>query len=215
MRHLVLVLLVPLLAGCGVRHAPLDDGGGGPSITPTVRHEVRDAFFREPPRCAIVLPTLGEPPGPFTARAIEAALARQLTGRLPRVIGPKERTDKARGLGVAVRTADGRATLARRTDCHHVVVPRPADTSTVHAGVWSRVRLGLDVSLWRVGADTPLWRARHTATRSEGGLPTSPLSAVVSAASASVNAADPAVHRSVLADAARRIVRTLPDTRGL
>ena len=58
-----------------------------------------------------------------------------------------------------------------------------------------------------------VWRARHAATRSEGGLPTSFLSAAVNMFAAGAQHADPDVRLSVADDAVRRIVVSLPDTR--
>lgn len=56
-----------------------------------------------------------------------------------------------------------------------------------------------------------LWRARHIAERSEGGIPFSPLSVVVDGITSARFAADREIVDSVVDDAVRRIVASLPD----
>ena len=60
-----------------------------------------------------------------------------------------------------------------------------------------------------------LWRAAHQASRSEGTLPLSPMSVPIGAFSAGRFHGDADVFPSMADDVARRIVASLPDTRGL
>ena len=58
-----------------------------------------------------------------------------------------------------------------------------------------------------------LWKARHIADRSDGGLPLSPIGLVVDTYSSSQFSSDREIAESVVDDAVRRIVRSLPDAR--
>lgn len=65
----------------------------------------------------------------------------------------------------------------------------------------------------RVSDGHMLWRARHVASRSEGGLPLSPVSLVVETFASTQFSSDREVAASVVDDALRRVVATIPDAR--
>ena len=58
-----------------------------------------------------------------------------------------------------------------------------------------------------------LWRARHIADRSGGGLPVSPIGIVIDTYSSAQFSSDREIAESVVDDALRRLVRSLPDAR--
>jgi len=55
-----------------------------------------------------------------------------------------------------------------------------------------------------------LWQAAHTVWRADGGLPLSPVGALSGMASAAMFAQDKEIMPSLIDDALRRMVRTLP-----
>ena len=64
----------------------------------------------------------------------------------------------------------------------------------------------------RSSDDVTLWKARHTASRSDGGLPLSPFSAPLSAFQAASLAGDDDVTPSMVEDVVRRLFATLPNS---
>ena len=80
--------------------------------------------------------------------------------------------------------------------------------------VWAERQIGLAIGLIDLRDDAVLWRARHAARRGAGGAPLSPLSLLVSTGAAARFAADADVPLSLLDDALRRTLATLPDLRG-
>jgi hypothetical protein len=58
-----------------------------------------------------------------------------------------------------------------------------------------------------------LWKARHIADRSDGGLSLSPIGIAVDTYSSTQFLSDREISDSVVDDAVRRIVRSLPDAR--
>ena len=58
-----------------------------------------------------------------------------------------------------------------------------------------------------------LWRARHIANRSDGGIPLSPIGIAVDAFSSAQFSSDREIAESVVDDAVRRLVRSLPNAR--
>lgn len=210
-----LLLLLGLAAGCAPPK-PQAVAYGQAAEQPFARDvevAVSDGFYRDPPRCAVVLPLAGDVRDRMTAHEVESAVAQHLHARLSRVIGPEGRQAAARRLAIDPTHPADQRVLAQALDCPHVVVVRPYGAADVNVIVWSQARLGLELELRRAGEKEALWRARHVATRSEGGLPVSPLSAVGEALFTARFRMDPELAPSLLSDALRRIVATLPDTR--
>lgn len=181
-----------------------------PVFERSVAVQVGSAFYRPLPDCAVVLPAAGRMTPPLR-RAIEETLYRHLVTKIPNVVGPKERARKARSLAVDLRRPDGRAVFARAVGCPVMVEARVWNSSDDFALVWSRKSLDLEVVMVR--GETLLWKARHDAGRSDGGLPLSPLSAPIAIARASSLYGDNDAMISLVDDTVRRIVVSLPDVR--
>lgn len=179
----------------------------------SIEFEVTDAFYGDPPRCAFVLPFEGKASGTVEPEDVERSLARQLSVRLDRVIGPLERRRLVRDLAVDLDRPSDRGHFARAVRCPFAVAARPWGEGSVFALVWTQERVGLEVVMTRVRDGTEVWKARHMATRSEGGVPFSPISAIFNAVTVGHFKSDSDVPTSLIEDATRRIVETLPDTR--
>ena len=119
----------------------------------------------------------------------------------------------ARRMACDLVRSEDRLALAEALDCDTIVVTELTGADHSFLLVWSEVRIGLDVRLVRIRDQRVLWRGRHVADRSAGGLPLSPLGIAAQAFSSVRFSSDPEVWHSVLDDAVRRIVSTLPDAR--
>ena len=75
------------------------------------------------------------------------------------------------------------------------------------------MRIGIEVKMVRAGNGQLLWRARHVANRSEGGIPFTPIGVVVDGYSSTRFSADREIIDSVVDDAVRRLVASLPNAR--
>ena len=179
----------------------------------TIEFQVADAFYDDPPRCAIVLPFAGKAAGNARPESIERSLARQLSVRLGRVIGPLERGRLVRELAVDLSQPSDLKHFARATRCPFLISAKPWGEGSVFALVWTQERVGVEVEMTRARDDALIWKARHIATRSEGGLPLSPFSALFNAMTVGHFKTDADVPNSLIEDATRRIAETLPDTR--
>lgn len=213
----IAIISLMLLAGCAeTSYVGFQRGGVSPDLfTRQVEFEVSKAFYREPPACVIVLP--------FTStnrkqrwgwpRIVEGALARQLSGKVTRVIGPNERDQLIRRLSVDLSRSGDRRVLANQARCEFFAQAKPWGEGSVYAVFWAQTRVGLEVKMMRSDDDNVVWQARHEATRSGGGLPLSPLSIATKSFMATRFNADGDVPLSLLDDALRRMVNTIPDTR--
>lgn len=178
-----------------------------------VEFEVTGDFYRDVPECAVVMPFLVDGRPHARADVVEGAMAAHMAERLGRLVGPREREQEARARGLDLAAAGNAATFARVSRCGYLLTAEPWGGDSVYAVFWTQSRLGLELKLTRAGDGALLWRARHVATRSEGGLPLSPLSALWNIAAAMHFKADADVDDSLAHDAVRRMARTLPDTR--
>lgn len=177
-----------------------------------VRYDLADDFHRDPPDCAIVLPVQAGASADF-ADTVEHAVARHLGGKLSRVIGPAMRRQAERDLVLDFTDPGDRARFARQKNCRHVLRIRHAVATDTYAVIWSDRSLTIDLSLQRVRDGAIVWRAAHTASRGDGGLPLSPIGLGGAALRAGLSHGDTGIFPSLLDDAMRRMFATLPDTR--
>ena len=209
------LLAAMLLAACTqTQYVAYDDNKN--EVNPfsrTVEFDLSRKFYRDPPECAVVLPFTVEGKRHPYASVIEESLARHLTAKMSRVIGPAERHGLTRNLAVDLSHPGDRKVFARSTRCRGFIEAKPWGGESIYAVFWTQSRIGLDVSIGLADDDAVVWRARHVATRSDGGFPLSPFSAAFSLFEATRLSTDGDVSFSLVDDAVRRIVKTLPDTR--
>ena len=212
---LLAMLAMTALAACAeTRYVAYEDDEAIASLfSRSVAFKVAGAYYRDPPDCAVVMPFLADGRRPANAAIIENALARHLSAKVSSVVAAAERRRLARTLAVDLSRAQGRAALARAAGCGFLVEAAPWGGDGAYALVWTQARIGLEVRMIRARDDRVVWRARHAATRSKGGLPLSPFSAVTNVLTAARFNADGDVAFSMADDAVRRIFETLPSTR--
>ena len=211
-RALPLCALLCVLGGCyTTTYHPYDREPAGPAfLERQVAFEVTAAFYETPGDCIVVLPlqNLNDPP---VRETIEAALARHLTERVPRVIAPAERQRLVRDLGLDLEDPAAWSHFAAATACHRGLATWLTQSREDYLLVWAQNSLGLEAALLHLKDRQLLWRARHTGQRSDGGLPLSPLSLVIESVSASGFVMDDEIQPALADEVARRLLTTLPD----
>ncbi|GAB6052782.1 hypothetical protein JCM17960_16020 [Magnetospira thiophila] len=210
------VVLLVLLGGCmQTGYRPMTDTDRQtpqPPLSREVLYDLDREFHRDPPTCVVVLPAEGLD-NPLAAQQLTQAFARRLAGRVERVITPLARQRLERQRGFDLQNAGDRRRFAIDQRCPFYARATLGHLEDSFMVVWSERQVGLRLELFRASDDRRLWLAAHTARRGDGGLPLSPLSLVASAATAGAFQADAEVMESLIDDALRRMMRTLPDTR--
>lgn len=176
-----------------------------------VVYQVDTELYASSPRCVVILPTNRNIDAEH-ADLIERALVRHLRDSIPRVIATDERRQLTRSLAVDLAEKQDRQAFARAVSCEAELSWHVLDAESQFLLFWSRRSIGLEVALIRSRDDVTLWKARHTASRSDGGLPLSPISAPISAYQAASLAGDADVTPSMVEDVVRRLFATLPDS---
>ena len=175
-----------------------------------VVYHVDSELYASSPRCAVILPTIKDV-DTEQGDLIERALVRHLRDNIPRVIAADGRRELAQSLAVDLAEKQDRRSFAAATSCETHLVWRVLDAESQFLLFWSRRTIGLEVALIRSRDDVTLWKAQHTASRSNGGLPLSPISAPISAYQAASLAGDVDVTPSMIEDVVRRLFATLPN----
>ena len=214
---LSLLLIAMALSACmQTAYRPLDAGDAGEAgeapFSRDVYYQVADAFYTDPPDCALVLPPANAGVPAEVAHWIEQSLALRLGQKMRRVIGPRARDAAERDLALDIRDAADRRYFARIENCAAYLEWRLTEMNDSHFLVWSQKQIGLEVRLARAADDALLWHAAHSTSRSDGGLPLSLLSLPVAAAEATLFNQDADQLPSMIDDITRRLVVTLPDT---
>jgi len=176
-----------------------------------VYFRIADAFYTDPPHCLIVMPTTDIEVPLDVVNIVEQALALHLSKKVARVIGPEDRRSAERKLALNVKNPLDRRYLARNERCQAYLAWQLKEYDDSYILVWSRKKIGLEVKLMLIENDTELWFASHTTYRSEGGLPLSLLSLPIAAAEATIFNQDAEQLTSMVNDAVRRLIVTLPD----
>lgn len=205
-----------LLGACaGTNYVGYGDATDGPEFpSRTVAFEFGQKFYAEMPDCALIMPPATEEGLEVYAAVVEESLSRHMAMKFTRIIGPVERDIMAREMSIDLDRADDRRALAEGLGCETFVLTKINEPGADYLLVWSRVHVGLDVRMEYVYDQSMLWQSRHVAARSGGGLPLSPLGIIVNGFQAGRFAADESdIVASVIDDAVRRMVASLPDAR--
>jgi hypothetical protein len=179
----------------------------------TVAVKVDDAYFSDFPDCTIIMPTRTAAGLEFFKPLVEEALGHHMTKKVSRVIGGTERDIRARRAALEVGRTEDRKELAEATGCKTLLYSRVVGPGHTYLVVWSQVQIGLEVVMLRAADGHVLWKARHIADRSDGGLPLSPIGLAVDTYSSTQFSSDREIAVSVVDDAVRRLVRSLPNAR--
>ena len=178
-----------------------------------IESEIKDAFYRQPPNCVTVLPVEDSGGKKFGDPLIENAIARHARDRFDRVIGHAEREHLVRRLGFDLNNSIDRQRYADKSQCGNFLEFVPWGGRSAYLVVWSRRAFGIEARLIDPARKTILWRARHEAKRSAGGLAISPLGAVMQVVDTTAQQSDNDIMASLADDVARRLMTSLPDLR--
>ncbi len=168
------------------------------------------AYRMNPPNCAIVMAADERHAGSVLAAEVERAIAAYLSPKMDRLIAGTKRDRMFRRQAVDPNHPADRRFFARKADCRSFLTWRFTEASQTYLLAWSNRRIGLELELTRISGDDVLWRARHAASRSGGGLPLSPVGLVIDSVNAGnfINNGD--ITPSMIHDVVRRLLSTLP-----
>ena len=201
-----------IVSGCArTEYKPYEEGGKSPvNLYRTVNFYVNPALKEDPPRCVLVLPSQGIGNPIFTSR-IEKALVRHLSDNFPRVVSGSARDAAVKKLAFDMAIPADRRDFSKVINCETVFEYRIFKPRHANMLFWSEIKIGLEARLVRLQDGLELWKARHVARRSDGGVSFSPLGLAVNAYDANTLSSDGDAVESVSEDLVRRIVDSIPN----
>lgn len=204
-KHMTLLAALFLIGACQTTQIVNSDTTGLPMLDSGLQHQTTDRFYDLMPSCVAVLPMQHQGPD-----LLPRALARYLSEKFDRVVGPAQTAAIADSQVLNLGQDQDRERFSRQTGCSTFLTVKPSGNESVYILAWSLERMGAIASLvdWQ-GA--PLWQAAFVTARSRGGLSLDPLGMVSHAASATYAHQDQGKFASMADDVARRLVSTLPD----
>lgn len=174
-----------------------------------VNYKLSSLYHRDPPDCVSVFES-DAPDQPVMGKALSVALARHLGEKVDRVIFPRVRARIVQQQGYDLSDEKDRVRYASHTRCRFYARAVLYDLGDDYVGVFAKKHVGVMVQMMRIHDEEPVWQAAHTVWRADGGVPTSPLSLVGGVAQAAMFSADEEIIPSLIDDAMRRMMRTLP-----
>ena len=203
-------IMILALTACVSNPSYVEVGKGAEELKPgDVNYKLSGLFYRDPPDCVSVMETKAEN-HPQMKSALSVALARHLGEKVDRVIFPRKRLEVEKRQGYDLKDKRDRLRYSVKTRCRFYARAELYDLGDDYVGVFAKKHLGVRVDINRFEDDQPLWQAAHTVWRADGGVPTSPIGLIGGVASATMFKADQEVMPSLIDDAMRRMVRTLP-----
>lgn len=171
------------------------------------------AFYETPPACVMILPT--ETPG-LTAnlrQMVDAAVSRHVSSRIDKVIGARRIAAETRNRALDAGDAGDRRRLGRALACDNLLEIETVGVESVYAVIWTDISVGMRLTLRRARDGEVIWRGKHQARRSDGGLPLTLFGAGGGVFAAGRLAGDDDVLPSMIEDSVRRMMASLPDIR--
>jgi hypothetical protein len=183
------------------------------TLTRQVDFHLGRAFYDTPPACVMVVPTeIKNVPRQLT-QTIQETVARHLITRVDRIIDARRVVGEARTRIYDPANSADRQRLARALNCDTYAEIDTDGVDSVFALVWTDISVNIRLTLSRVRDGAIIWRGRHRARRSDGGMPLTLLGVGAGTFAAGRLAGDTDALPSMIDDSVRRMMVSLPDVR--
>jgi hypothetical protein len=171
------------------------------------------AFYEAPPACVMVVPAQIKNVPRHLTQTIEETVARHLVTRVDRIIDARRVVGEARARVYDPANLQDRQRLARTLGCDTYAEIDTDGVDSVFAVVWTDISVNIRLTLSRARDGQVIWRGRHRARRSDGGMPLTLLGVGAGTFAAGRLAGDTDALPSMIDDSVRRMMVSLPDVR--
>lgn len=204
----ILLLGSLVVSGCATRYVERDPAKEAlaDNLGDVVVSQSSELIKNDPPRCIAVLPLTAAKPALAPTDSVRKAIHSHLAPTGVRLI-PIQKVDAIIDKRLSVK--ENMASISAATGCDAVVAGEVLEKSARFWGIYSEVKIGAQLKIFRVGVEKPIWEGRHVAVVRDGGVPLNPVSALSSIVSAGSNLREEQVTRTTH-DLARRLVHAIP-----
>jgi len=177
-----------------------------------VNFHITRAFYRAPPKCVTIVMHYK---GGLTDvhRAVEDSVERHLATKFAKVHSASSARSMAVRVALDLNNPSDRKIFSRKIRCKAFADIRIDKVSEKYLVLWANKSVSVSLRITRAKSGDLLWRAHHRASRGDGGLPISLISLPLSIARAGRIKGDREIFYSIVDDAIRRMMSTLPNTR--
>ena len=204
-KYSYVLLLLLVLSSCGatkVTNNPLVPSS-------LLSNHSSSALFYDHPDCAILMPVRGYA-HTNTPLILESVIERHFSGRFKNFISGSMRRAMVRQSSFNLDVQVERQRFSNSVKCNYGLY---ADIKVINQNylmTWASRNITLKIGLVRLSDQTVLWTATHAAQRSQGGIPTGPLSLALDTRSAGLFISDRDGFEALMEDVVRQITKTLP-----
>jgi len=171
------------------------------------------AFYDTPPACVMVLPINLKKIDKKTASIVEDAVSRHAMARFDKTITARHVNVVARKRAFDPTHKGDLKQMGRALRCDAQLEIKTVGVENFYAVIWTDLSVAIQLTLIRNRDGAILWRGKHKARRADGGLPLTLIGMGAGAFSAGKLASDTDVLPSMIDDAVRRVMVSLPDIR--
>ena len=200
-----MLLLLLILSSCG--SATITNNPLIPSSLPS--NHSSSALFYDPPDCAILMPVRGSA-HTNTSLILENVIERHFSGRFKSFIKGYTRRTLVRKGSFNLDVQVERQRFSKTANCNYGLYADIKAINQNYLMTWASRNITLKMELVRLSDQTVLWSATHAARRSQGGIPTGPLSLALDTRSAGLFVTDPDGFEALIEDVVRQVTKTLP-----
>ena len=205
LKYNCVLLLLLVLSSCG--STTLTNNPLIPSSLPS-NHSSSVLFF-DPPDCAILMPVRGYA-HTNTPLILENVIERHFSGRFKSFIKASTRRNMARKGSFNLDVQVERQRFSKSVKCNYGLYADIKAINQNYLMTWASRNITLKIELVRLSDQTILWTATHAARRSQGGIPTGPLSLALDTRSAGLFVIDQDGFEALIEDVVRQLTKTLP-----
>jgi hypothetical protein len=170
-------------------------------------------FYETPPACVMGLPIHLKGIHQKTASIVEDAVNRHAMARFDKTITARHVNYISRKRAFDPTHKGDLKRLGRSLRCEAQLEIKTVGLEDFYAVIWTDLSVVIQLTLVRRRDGAILWRGKHKARRADGGLPISLFGAGAGTFLAGKLASDPDVLPSMVDDAVRRVMVSLPDIR--
>jgi hypothetical protein len=174
-----------------------------------VSYWIDPRFHETFPRCVLVLMHSRDHERDIN-NLIMQAFERYLGEIFETVIGFRKAKTLSRTLAIDFFNQKDRILLAKRAECKFYAEIDIENIEDQFALIWAKRSIKLSIKLTHATTGEIVFKAKHIAQRSNGGLPLSAIGVPISITQAAMVRGDPETFHSLADDAARRMLLPLP-----
>ena len=199
-----MLLLLLILSSCG--SATITNNPLIPSSLPS--NHSSSALFYDPPDCAILMPVRGSA-HTNTSLILENVIERHFSSRFKSFIKGYTRRTLVRKGSFNFDVQVERQRFSKTANCNYGLYADIKAINQNYLMTWASRNITLKMELVRLSDQTVLWSATHAARRSQGGIPTGPLSLALDTRSAGLFVTDPDGFEALIEDVVRQLTKKL------